>query len=170
MISILDQNIKIEISSSSIAWYAAIVSTVGIMISFFNYFRDRSKIKIKYKTDVQLINVEHYDEDKKYLDISVINLGRRPIKLGNVALKMLGKRGYTLLSDSLLNSQGQARVLTEENPITDYFAESYFVDFGKVLFIAVYDATGRRYIRYISLFPTFKRILYFINNLFKIRK
>lgn len=145
-------SIKFEITSSIVGAYGAIVATVGLVISIFNYFRDRAKIVIVYGLNYYVKNMPGYDPRKQYIAIDVINRGRRPVRLGNAAFKALSP-GSLLINDSLLRPV----TLTEENPKTTFLIEQDGVDLNKMWYIVVYDAAGRQYRKYLTHFPTFRR-------------
>jgi len=153
----LDKTLDITISTSTVAWYGAIVATVSAFIAISNYFRDRARIKIKYRKNVKVTaGPGPYDPSKIYFNIIVTNKGRRPVNIAKVAIRNIGvdKKGkYSLLSDSFL--VGRSRVLDEKNPTTDYFAEQDLINIENAWYIEVYDATGHRYRKYLKLIPPF---------------
>ena len=156
----LNNPINIQISASAVAWYGAIIATAGAFVSIYNAWRDRSKIKIKYNANNYIAGKvpAGYSLGKKYIIISVYNIGRRPIKMGNISLKLVDQNKFCLISDSLMNSYNQNRVLTEENPETMYLLGADGIDFCKVEYVLAYDGVGRKYKKYTHLFPTFWKI------------
>ena len=156
-----DQIFKIEISANAVAWYGAIVATISVAVALLNYLRDRSKIKIKYRKDMQVVGQGLYDTSKSYFNITVINRGRRSINIAKAAIRILGaEQKFDLLTDSFLESR--RRFLTEENPTTEFLIDQNLIEFDSAWYIAVYDAAGREYKKYLHLFPTFWRIWYFL--------
>lgn len=148
------------ITTNLVAWYGAVVATLSVLFSIYNTLRDRAKIKILYDPNQFLhgaVSSYGYDSDKEYLSINVINKGRRPIKIEKAALKILGRKGYLLLSDSFVDHR--TRVITEEEPRTLFLLEQDSVDLNKVLTVFIYDGAGREYKKHIKIFPTFLRIL-----------
>jgi len=154
--------IKIEISATTVAWYGAIVATMSAVIGILNYLRDRSKIKIRYKGGWKIIGQQAlYDSAKTYFVITVINKGRRPIRIERAGIRMVGlEHPWFLLSDSFMPYRN--KVLTEENPTTEFLVSEELIDFSKAWYIAVKDATGREYRKYFHLFPTLWRMWYFL--------
>ncbi|HWZ22249.1 MAG TPA: hypothetical protein VNW06_06315 [Cytophagaceae bacterium] len=152
---------SIQISADTVAWYGAIVATGALLVSAYNAWRDRARIKIKYQKGMFIINaVSPYSEQKTYFVINIINTGRRPVSIGNVGIRLF-KGGALLLSDSLTSVN---RILTEEKPETQITTEQDLLDFSKVHYIEVYDKTGRQYRQYFHAFPTFKKVIYLIKN------
>ncbi len=56
---------KIEITASTVAWYAAIVATISAFFSGFNMWRDRPRIKISLKKNMKIYPADIGDEDKE---------------------------------------------------------------------------------------------------------
>lgn len=112
-------NFSITIDTGVVAWYGAIVATGGLFLSAFNFFRDRARIKLEYKFNGRLYdkNLKEYN-NLKYLIISVINKGRRPVLIEKVSLRILG-RGWSFLGGKLNNPM--PRSITEENPKATFF-------------------------------------------------
>ena len=80
-----------DITSNSVAWYAALLATVNTVVIIINYLRDRPKVCIEYSKDMQIINGNPlYQDDKNYFNVTVINKGRRPIKITKAGLRIIG--------------------------------------------------------------------------------
>ena len=143
---------RLEISASAVAWYGAIVATIGILVSLYSVLRDRAKIKIKYQKDMQIIGPQTvYDPNKTYFNITVINKGRRPVNITKAAIRTVGgERKYALLSDSFLAHRN--RILNESNPTTEFMMEQIEDLLASAWFICVYDATGRAYRKFVHPF------------------
>jgi len=151
----LEYPIHLEVVSSSVAAYAAVVATLGLIISVSNYFRDRAKIVIDYRLNWKVINMPGYDPLKRYIVIDIINCGRRPVRLGNASFRFITpSQGYLLINDSLL----RPTTLTEEKPKKTFLIEQNGVDINKVFYVEVCDAVGRKHRKYFTHFPTFRRI------------
>lgn len=141
--------VKIAISPTLVAWYGAIVATVGMLVSLYNILRDRAKIKIRYQKDMRVIGSQAvYDPNKTYFNITVINRGRRPINITKAALRTIksGKK-YMLLTDSFAVHRN--RVLDESNPTTEFMIEQTDEVLTNLWFICVYDAAGGRHRKYV---------------------
>jgi hypothetical protein len=139
-------DISIQISANVVAWYAAIVSTIGLAISLYTIWKDRAHVRISIHPNVRLMNAPPYNPNRTYIDITVRNRGRRPTKISTVSLKLYRTRGYTLLSDSLY--QHVNRVLTEENPRTNFFVEQDLIDPKRIEYVVLFDEAGHMHIKY----------------------
>ncbi len=139
----------------------AIIGTISgitaLLFEWYKYHKDRYQIKIDIQPDKKVLNgAPLYDDNKEYILIKVTNIGRRPVKIGNVAFRMLEedlKKRHYILGDSLL--QTVDRILTEENPSTDYLIESHLVDMKTAYYISVFDAFGKEHRKYLKPFRTF---------------
>ena len=138
--------VSVTINADAVAWYGAIVSTIGFVLGGYLAWRDRPRISITIQPDVRLMNVPPYDPNKTYINITVRNRGRRPVKISTAYLKLHDDAGYFLVSDSLY--QHVERVLTEENPRTNFFVEQNLIDPTKIEYALVIDETGRTSIKY----------------------
>ena len=146
------QNFAIGITDI-VAWYGAIVATIGLIVATLTYFRDRAKITIKCSSNY-IYDSPSYKEGVLYFNITIINKGRRPIRMENAGVKIIGQKGTYLLADSFANHRNA--VLTEENPRTEYFVEQSKIDISKILYVVVYDGFGNGYKKW------------FFSNLFKL--
>ncbi len=159
--------IKLEISANAVAWYGAIVATIAAAVSIFMALRDRARIKIICEKDRIIIGEQSiYPKDKTYFNVSVVNRGRRPIRIEKVAFRTIGrKKRFALFSDSFL--QERRKVLTEEYPRTDFMTEQDEDLLKSVWYIAIYDGAGKTYKKYLKFFPI---VLFIKSWLKKLRK
>ena len=155
---------KLEISASVVAWYGAIVATIGMLITLINLLRDRAKIKIECRRDMQIAGrTGPYSPDKIYFNVTVINKGRRPVNITKAAIRNLGSnKKFLLFTDSFLLNRN--RVLTEDNPTTEFFVEQDIAMLDSSLYVYVYDATGREYRKYLHKLPSVWQIWYYLKK------
>lgn len=152
-------NINIEISASAVAWYAAIIGTISLVTSIYLALRDRAKIRIKYQRDMAVMNSPLYDRNKTYFNVTVTNIGRRPIRISNTGVRTVGReRKFALFADSVMRHTN--KVLTEENPYVDFMMEQDEDLLNSAWYIVVYDGTGREYRKYMHRLPMLWRIYY----------
>lgn len=154
--------ISIQISANSVAWYGAILATIGASVSIYNVWKDRGQIKINHQKGMCILDaLPPWSGDRDYFIINIINTGRRPIAIGNVAIQYISGENF-ILADSIDNQS--ARILTEEKPHTMITTDQSLMDFSKIYCIMVYDKVGREYKKYFFIFPTFKRIIFNLKN------
>lgn len=147
---------KLEITADGVAWYGAIVATAALGFTALNYWRDKARIKIQYKNNIKLWgNNPYYDTDKTYFNVSVINKGRRPIRVSKVWVQTdLKEDSSFIITDSMLPHT--KKVLTEDDPRGEYLAEQDSVDLTNGLYIGISDATGKVYKKNLKFFPYFR--------------
>jgi hypothetical protein len=158
--------LSIEISANSVAWYGAIVATVGAVVSISNMWKDRARIKIKYEPGQYMIgNPLLYPEGKTYLCVSVVNKGRRPITIAQASIRQYGTNGYLVLPDSFRDHR--PKLIDEKTPRTTFATSEDQFSMDKIYCVVVVDGTGKKYFKYIKKFPTFTKIYQYIKKIFE---
>jgi hypothetical protein len=137
--------------------YASIVGTLGFLFSAYNIVRDRAQVVVKFQKNMYVRGVLGYDPEKIYINVSVINKGRRPVRIEKVGVRVIGcERGkWILYPDGLADRIENRGVLTEENPSCDYLAEQNDAELAMVWYAFASDARGVMYKRYLHRLPTF---------------
>jgi len=96
-----------------------VLGTAGFVLSLVNFFRDHSKIKVNLKWDLSVMPGDdpRFDPRKKYALISVSNIGRRPVYLSSVSLRVpKGKKWrYMISSESAPKGQKWGYLLSLES-------------------------------------------------------
>lgn len=162
--------ISLQISANTVAWYGAIVATFGGLVSIYNVLRDRARIKIKYEPNMFIIGgSSRYKDGVKYLSISVINKGRRPIRIEQVYLRDFDKdkEGLVLTLPGSFYEE-RPKVITEESPTTTFITQQDKFNLEKIYCVVAIDGTGRSYKKYVNsfFFPTFRLFYYkFLNKI-----
>jgi hypothetical protein len=149
--------ISIIISASAVAWYAAIVSTISLLVVLYSTWKDRARVRISVTPNVNIRNVPIYDPNKNYIDVTIRNRGRRPVKISTVAMKLYRTRGFVLLNDSI--HQHMQRILTEEEPRTNFFVEQNLVDPRRIDYVVIHDEAGNMYVKYVRKGARFRRFI-----------
>lgn len=73
---------NISISADAVAWYGAIVATASVFVGGYAVLRDRVKLKVSARPNMELVTVDGpQDDDETYIVIDVSNVGRRPVHL-----------------------------------------------------------------------------------------
>ena len=129
-----------DITSNSVAWYAALLATVNTVVIIINYLRDRPKVCIEYSKDMQIINGNPlYQDDKNYFNVTVINKGRRPIKITKAGLRIIGsEKKFIIFTDSFQNHRN--KILTEESPTSEFLVEQNLINLENSYYIFAQDA------------------------------
>jgi hypothetical protein len=158
MIGFIINNIK---QNSAVAWYGAVVATISIVINILVYSKDRAIIKINFQKNMHVIGKypTNYSPNKIYFVISVVNKGRRPIKIVKAGAKLFtGDKKLMIFSDSF--AFAGKRVLTESEPSSDFLVEQSLINVEDIEYIWVEDGAGRVYKKYFCVLPTriFKKI------------
>ena len=129
-----------------IALYGAIVSTVSLLIHYFNYRRDRADLKISVKGNIGVYPKNTIYGDKTYISVDIANRGRRPVTITKCAFKTPKgtTKGWMVSGDSIRNPvellEGKSKTyLFDEAEIKKY----NLID--KDLVACAVDATGQYY-------------------------
>jgi hypothetical protein len=123
------------------------LGTAGFVISLFNYLRDRPNVRVCLNWDWKVTDSLLYDPTKYWGIVSVTNVGRRPVFITSVALR-LPKRytpSWLLLGESI-----PGKKLSEGDPPATFMStqermEEYSGDWRKIRAVA-FDSAGKRYI------------------------
>ena len=134
-------DLNIVVSASTVAWYAAILSTLGAIKVLSDLWNDRGRIKLEWLFDMRMTG-----EKDIYFLVRVINKGRRPIKITHVATKLYGQTEIGLLGHSFTHEN--RRILTEERPSTEYPVVQGDISPKSLWFVAVTDARGKEHRKY----------------------
>lgn len=80
--------IHINITANMVAAYAAIVSTVTASVQLANYLRDRARVKVEVLFNRVIVGDPRY-RDRKLIQVTVTNIGRRPITVTGINVTRL---------------------------------------------------------------------------------
>jgi hypothetical protein len=129
-----------------VAWYAAIVSTLGFFLALYVALRDRPRLRISVQPNMRAFGMPVYDEDKLYVLVTVGNVGRRPLTIGLVGFTQRGKGDDIVLTDS---TREGAKDVPEGKSVT-YLAEQAGLPLFKLKHVIVRDNAGRIWKRRVS--------------------
>src|SRR4051812_37299306 len=79
--------LTLTISADKVAWYGAVVATLGTIVQVLNFLRDKKSAKVTYQTNLQIGDGRILYEPGLYLRVKVVNVGRRPFTLSYVGLQ-----------------------------------------------------------------------------------
>ena len=134
----------ITISASVVAWYGAVVATIGLLTSLYVALRDRPRIRIKTRADYVIHGAAGpYDPTKTYIMVTVSNAGRRPVTITHVYLTHYKIKQHSLLTDALV--RGPTEIT--EGKAASFLVEQDALDLADIKAVNVIDATGREWKR-----------------------
>ena len=145
--------IEVKISDNAVAWYAAIVATISVIIGYLNYLREKERVSVRYKRKMSVTPSAEsigYDSNKEYTVIEVVNLSKISVTIKTVgAMNLGGLNGY-LASNSVRDGQvtidgGKNYIVTVEENIINWDQLDYFVAFS---------VTGNEYRVYVAPWKT----------------
>jgi len=131
----------ITISGSVLALYAAVVSTVTGTVQLWNFFRDRARIKVTVRHNMQIVGGDPRYDDKTLTIVYVTNSGRRPVTINTVGAARLYPHTHIVIPDcnpALPHELTEGKNLTAIIPPCD-------LDFSTIDFWQAGDAVGRTY-------------------------
>lgn len=156
--------LTIEISSTVVAWYAAIVASASLIFGVYSILRDTAFIKVRYSLDNYIVGHSgSYKNNVEYLEIEAINVGRRPVRIEKAYIDFYSRNYKALFKDSF--SDHRNKILTEENPRTSFIVEKEEIDVMNMKSVVVVSGTGKEFKKYVSAFPTCMTLYYkYIKN------
>lgn len=122
---------------SFVAWYGAVVSTLGFSLALYVALRDRSRLRISVQANVRFMGQAIFDPEERYLVVTVANRGRRTVTVEAVSFST--KSGDILLGDSV--REGPKEVA--EGKAVTYIAEQARIPLASLKRVAARDTTGR---------------------------
>ncbi len=137
------KEITIEITANIVAWYAAVVATMAVLISDWTAWRDRARVIVTGIGPYRVTIGGPYDPTKEYIVITVANHGRRPktVKMAGVKFRS-GKSKHLVAADSV--SKGPQE-LTEGRSFDYYMKIEGDLSLENVKYVWAYDQTGREF-------------------------
>ena len=130
--------VEITISASIVAWYAAIVASIGAVIQTASYLRDRSRLKVAFQRDMQFVNDPRHPDDMTFTVITITNIGRRPIMVRNAFMQRPGNRGavFTDVQPAIPCELSEGKFITVA-------VDQAQLDLNDVAYFAASDSAGR---------------------------
>lgn len=130
------------------AWYGAIIASSALIWQVCTYFLERGHIKLILEIDRKIISssgeVGPYDKDKQYINIRVINKGKRPIRIKNVGFYELNPEKKTSLAVDAFQEH-KNKLLDDTNPSEDFLCEQDGIRIQNIAYLIATDARGNNY-------------------------
>jgi hypothetical protein len=142
----------ITVSGSVIAAYAAVVSTVTGIVQFFNYRRDRARIKVSVRHNQEMFGHPRYS-GKTLTVITVTNEGRRPVTVNTIGATRPFPQSHILLLDSVPSLPHE---LTEGKNLMAILPESE-MDLSTIESWYATNAVGKTY--WLHIVPWYSRAM-----------
>jgi hypothetical protein len=142
----MDDTLTITITAEAVAWYAAIVATVSVVVQAAIFFRDRKGAKVTFRRDHIVMGDPRYTGT--YTIVDVINTGRRPFTLTNLGMMYLEARGAVFVHVTpnlpcLLTEGQKATALVDQHDLR----------FEEIRSFEAYDASGRTFRANVASWP-----------------
>lgn len=142
-------DITVNISADIVAWYGAIIATIAALISAYNAILDRPKVRLDFGKNFR--RIEEWDAPLFY--VSVVNQGRRPVRIDKAWVRVYGYEGEVLLTDSIKTLQ--ERTLDEKNPKISFWTKESTMNVDRIYCVYASTDAGKIYKKYFKKFPTF---------------
>jgi cold shock CspA family protein len=124
----------------AVAWYGAVVSTLGVALALYVALRDRPRLKISIQANMRAFGATSYDPNKLYVVVSVANTGRRTVTVGLVGFTQRPRgSGDIFLHDS---TREGPKEISEGKSVT-YSANQEGLPIAKLHHVIVRDQAGR---------------------------
>ncbi|MCB4757602.1 MAG: hypothetical protein LHV69_11340 [Elusimicrobia bacterium] len=123
-----------------------VFGTAALTFSAMNYLRDRPKVKVFIQWDMDAIGDGPIDKKKKWGIVNVANVGRRPIFVSHVAIRLPPKEAkkYFLVADTIYGKK-----LCEGDPPATFLVDQErmkeYAKHWKNLRVQISDSAGKVY-------------------------
>jgi hypothetical protein len=135
----MSQPFTLTVTANAVAWYAAIVSTVGGFIQLMNFLRDRATIKITIARNMKSVGDPRRDGIALTI-VKVANTGRRPVTITQIGIMHLNNSGALFFDTS---PQLPCELTEGKYALTNVNEEK--LDYNVIRCFYAYDATGRNF-------------------------
>lgn len=130
--------------TDAVAILGLVSGVTGMVLGVLNHLRDRARVEVSLQWDMQSFGDPRYDEKKLWGAINVTNIGRRPVHVSHVALRLTEGFDHTHL---LISGGITGKTLLEGSPselyiVTQDGMEKYASVWPKIV-AQVSDSRGR---------------------------
>ena len=121
-------------------------SAVALTVSVLNYLRDRARVKVLLEWDLWVTPNPTFDPTKQWGSITVTNVGRRPVFITKVAVKM--PKGAHPRYLVILDSMPGQRLSEGDSPQVQMVSQDDMrkvAHYWKRIRAVAFDSTGKEY-------------------------
>ena len=123
-----------------------VFGVIGTVLGVLNYLRDRAEVKVTLQWDMAVTPGGKYDATKRWGIVRVANVGRRPVFVSHVAIRV--PKGFE--HSHLVVGEGISGVtLREGDPVSTFVVSQEglhkYASCWKKLVAQVTDASGREW-------------------------
>lgn len=136
-------DITINISSSIVAWYAAVIATGALVFQIITVLRDRKRVNVSVSFNNRIVGdnlINPYKENTDYMEIKVVNNGKRPVVITSIGAEFL--KGGGLLPTDFLK---KGATILKEGEFVKSFVEQKLIDLQTIKCFSATDSTGKKY-------------------------
>ena len=131
-----------------VAIVGLVTGVAGSVLGVLSYLRDRARVEVGLQWDLNVVGDARYDENKKWGLITVTNVGRRPVYVSHVALRLPDNRfGITHM---VIREGIAGRTLAEGSPAATYVVDQAdmerYASVWHLIRAQVSDSTGREWL------------------------
>ena len=138
--------LSIVISAEAVAWYAAVVSTIGVTLGILNHIGDRRMLKISASHGF----LTGMGDGSTKVFLTAANIGKRPVTVEGVGFTFRDKNSLAIMRTPNLNLP---KTLKEGQSCSTWIDHAEFLDQLKngdhtikdVKKVWFRDSTGKRY-------------------------
>jgi len=132
----------ISITSSTVALYGAVLSSITATAQVISFLRDRARVKVTYQRNMEI--VEHLDpryQDMPLTILRAVNAGRRPVTVTGMGAYRLHPRKAFVCADT----QPHVPVELTEGKYVTAMIDERDLDFEHLEAFEAWDAVGRKF-------------------------
>lgn len=137
--------IQTGVSTTALALYAAVVSTVTAVVQLLNHLRDRAEVVLKEQRNMQTAGADPRYTGITFVIITATNTGRRPVTIAGFAAKLLQRENEKSTDWYLPDVRPQVPYEITEGKQVAAFVDQSNVQFNLIAFWYAWDTAGRQY-------------------------
>jgi hypothetical protein len=139
---------SINITANMVAWYAAIVSTLGVIVAVLNYLGDKRRLKLSASHGI----LTGMGDDSTKVIFSAANTGKRPVTISGVGLSFVEKNDLVLVRTPNLKlpstlKEGQSCSTWMDHAELEHLLKREKKTVKDIKYVWFRDSTGKRYRR-----------------------